>query len=681
MKTFVNILSVLLILTATSFAQKGSDFSSIEALRGHTNKVTSVTCDPSGTYLASSCEDNTIKIWEMPAGKEITTLVGHSSKVNAVSFSYDGTMMASVSKDGKLIIWKIPDGSKIKTIQAHQNGANDVEFSPKANYIVTVGNDNKGYIWDLTSNKPIASYDKHTNPIHSVSFSPDGRYVASSEGDNNIRLWRVPEGFEVTTLIDKTSTKVTAFSFSPDGSDLAAGTASGEIVIWEVPSGLYIKSLTGQSGSIISLTFGADNSLLMSASSNRTVVAYDVNSGESIATLDNNVNVNALDMSPDGTTLFAAGNDTYVHRWSTEGGGNVNVAINENTSNNTRTISDKTPPTITITEPHVTRGLKITSEEKTMYVKGTVDDESGVFEVLVNGVEAVITESGEFAAEIKLAVGENNIFVKASDTQNNIAEENFIIVRGGGQIREEDNKNNLIDQKDITYYALLIGVEKYGDPNINPLANPMRDARNLQDVLVNNYTFDKENVKLLKNPSRVEILANLQEIRNKISEKDNLLIFYAGHGYWDEEIKQGYWLPSDATKDNRANWISNGDLRDNIRGIKSAHTLLISDACFSGGIFRTRNAFSEADLAIQEVYKMPSRKGMTSGTLTEVPDESVFLQYLMKRLTNNTDKYLASQELFNSIRTAVINNSKQVPQYGEIQNAGDEGGDFIFIHK
>ena len=70
-------------------------------------------------------------------------------------------------------------------------------------------------------------------------------------------------------------------------------------------------------------------------------------------------------------------------------------------------------------------------------------------------------------------------------------------------------------------------------------------------------------------------------------------------------------------------------------------------------------------------------------TLKEVPDRSVFLDYLVKRLEQNTAPLLSSQQLFASFRTAVINNSpnQQVPQYSDIQQAGDEGGDFIFIRK
>ena len=160
---------------------------------------------------------------------------------------------------------------------------------------------------------------------------------------------------------------------------------------------------------------------------------------------------------------------------------------------------------------------------------------------------------------------------------------------------------------------------------------------------------------------------------------DNLLIFYAGHGYWDEQARQGYWWPKDAGTDDPSNWLSNSNLREQIRSIKSAHTLLISDACFSGGIFKTRGAndIMNATKDIQLLYRMPSRRAMTSGTMTEVPDKSIFLEYLTKRLKENQSKFLSAQQLFDSFRSAVINNSSVVPQDGVIAETGDEGGDFI----
>jgi hypothetical protein len=231
------------------------------------------------------------------------------------------------------------------------------------------------------------------------------------------------------------------------------------------------------------------------------------------------------------------------------------------------------------------------------------------------------------------------------------------------------------------YYALLIGVSKYVDDRLN-LDNPVKDAQKIKKLLTESYSFEPDNAIVLENPTRGDIFSALYKLRTKISVNDNLFIFYAGHGYWDEKIKQGYWWPRDADASDPSNWLSNSDLREQLRGISSAHTLLVSDACFSGGLFRTRDPnMKTASIDYQMLYKLPSRRAITSGTLTAVPDNSVFVEYFLKRLAQNTDPFLPAQQLFNNLRLAVINNSATVPQEGVIAETGDEGGDFIFLKK
>jgi hypothetical protein len=229
-------------------------------------------------------------------------------------------------------------------------------------------------------------------------------------------------------------------------------------------------------------------------------------------------------------------------------------------------------------------------------------------------------------------------------------------------------------------YALLIANENYDDSKIMDLSEPLKDATALYNVLTRQYNFDTTNVKMLKNPTKSEIIGTLHKLRSQIGASDNLLIFYAGHGIWDAEMQMGYWLPRDAHKDNPVNWLPNTDLTNYIGAIKSKHTLIIADACFSGGIFKTSRTINK-DVAIEMLYEMNSRKAITSGTLSEVPDRSVFFQFLIKNLTENPSEFISSSEIFSRMREAVINNSGTVPQFGTIQNVGDEGGDFIFIKR
>ena len=234
--------------------------------------------------------------------------------------------------------------------------------------------------------------------------------------------------------------------------------------------------------------------------------------------------------------------------------------------------------------------------------------------------------------------------------------------------------------KQRKYYALIIGVSDYIDPSLD-LAFPLNDAQKLRRVLTERYTFTPESTILLANPTRSEIINAFDELAAVIQPQDQLLVFYAGHGYWEERFAEGYWLPRDAVEDNRDRWIANSRIQTYVRGINSKHTLLISDACFSGSIFASRSPFSSEVKAAQRLYKLNSRKAITSGAKSEVPDNSVFMEYVLKYLEQNTEPFLSSSALFNMIREPVLNNSplEQVPQYGVIHGSGDEGGDFLFV--
>jgi hypothetical protein len=335
---------------------------------------------------------------------------------------------------------------------------------------------------------------------------------------------------------------------------------------------------------------------------------------------------------------------------------------------------EKTPPEIKILTPRPDSDNKIIVKESSVDVIGMANDESGINLVLVNSEDARLYPDGKFVSNVKLVPGENTIKILAIDNDGTISEDKLNI-----ECMNYSLSTKLLETG--KFYGLLIAVQNYDDPKITDLAHAVEDATSLYNTLTKYYTFDKKDLKLLTNPRFEDMVIELDKLTRAVTEKDNLLIFFAGHGVWSEQTNVGFWLPSDSKESNTANWFRNSTMRDYIGSIKSRHTLLIADACFSGSIFKSRKAFTNAPVAIEKVYELPSRKAMTSGSLSEVPDRSVFLEYLIKRLSENNKPFLSSEELFYSFKTAVINNSPNIPQFGEILNTGDEGGDFIFIRK
>ncbi len=316
----------------------------------------------------------------------------------------------------------------------------------------------------------------------------------------------------------------------------------------------------------------------------------------------------------------------------------------------------------------------VRTSESSYHIEATVNSAENIrfINLFVNGkfVKNIIPpvptiKQMAIEEEMGLTLGANQIKVEAVTVSGKKIESSLDIV---------------YDISSAKYYALVIAVQEYDDPNINDLEHPIEDATRFINTISSEYNFNKEDIKFLKNPTKADIIGTLHHMRSQVTNQDNLLIYYAGHGHWDEEMTTGYWLPRDAARDNPVNWLPNTDLTNYLNVLKTKHTLLIADACFSGGIFKSRAAFNNV-MAVEQLYKLSSRKALTSGTLSEVPDKSVFIEYLIKRLDQNTKKYLPSEQLYSSLKEAVMNNSQNIPQYGTIQNVGDEGGDFIFIRK
>lgn len=229
------------------------------------------------------------------------------------------------------------------------------------------------------------------------------------------------------------------------------------------------------------------------------------------------------------------------------------------------------------------------------------------------------------------------------------------------------------------YYALVIGNEAY--QNFTPLRSPLADANAMASVLGRDYGFI---VRSLHNATRYEMLSALSRLRREATENDHVLIYYAGHGYLDEETSRGYWLPVDAERDNVANWVSTNDVTDVLAGLQARHALILADSCFSGSLLRSDPTveIDERQSLLRKLASRRSRSIMTSGGLEPVIDNgagkhSIFAAALLKALSSNRQPIEAGR-LFVEIRDRVALNAAQTPQYAPLRNAGHDGGDFIF---
>src|SRR5215510_7208670 len=101
------------------------------------------------------------------------------------------------------------------------------------------------------------------------------------------------------------------------------------------------------------------------------------------------------------------------------------------------------------------------------------------------------------------------------------------------------------------YHALLIGINAYQNPGFAPtLSTPVNDVRVMRQLLEKEYGFSDVTVLRDSEATRSGILRAMAKLReSNLTESDNVLLYYAGHGSQERDTKEGFWIPVDATPD------------------------------------------------------------------------------------------------------------------------------------
>lgn len=253
-----------------------------------------------------------------------------------------------------------------------------------------------------------------------------------------------------------------------------------------------------------------------------------------------------------------------------------------------------------------------------------------------------------------------------------------------------ENSQSEVTVSHGSYYALVIGVKNY--KNFTRLETPLNDAKEVAATLREQYGFQTQ---VLLDATRDQILDALGDYRSTLTEDDSLLIYYAGHGYYDQASDVAYWYPVEAGKNSPARWINATEITGQARAVPARHVLVIADSCYSGMISEAR--FDLPTLGVpraryeylKQMIQRKSRRVMSSGGNEPVadndpsghsPGHSVFANALLQGLREfQADEYSA-EELFDQyIRVQVAGQSSQVPGYTGIRNSDHEGGDFVFF--
>jgi len=355
------------------------------------------------------------------------------------------------------------------------------------------------------------------------------------------------------------------------------------------------------------------------------------------------------------------------------------------------------PPSIQIIDPPIvltrdTATVKVRSGVGSRPVVGRVSAPAGLLSFTANDVPQEIDGEGYFKTSVDLGAGKTRVTMVAVDHQGKRAALEFFLEPDAAVTKPVATAPPKLSGQSLglgKYYALVIGNQKY--EKLAKLNTPEADATEIAALLKDRYGFT---VTLLLNATRWQIMEELNRLRAVVTEKDNLLVYYAGHGQIDRVNSLANWLPIDADPTSTANWIANSTLTETWNTMSAKHILVVADSCYSGAM--TRSSMGQLQPGLSEDERMvqlkalavsPSRTVLTSGGVSPVMDggggkHSIFAQNFINILSENQD-FLLGRQLSDVLSARVLKvaqglNFEQRPEYAPIRFAGGESGDFIF---
>jgi hypothetical protein len=245
-----------------------------------------------------------------------------------------------------------------------------------------------------------------------------------------------------------------------------------------------------------------------------------------------------------------------------------------------------------------------------------------------------------------------------------------------------------------TTYALLFATDHYD--SWPALSNPIQDAQALQAVLRDTYGVQTE---VVPDPSADDIIKTLlRYISRSYAENAQLIVFFAGHGYYAEDVGVGYLATRDsrlpANDPTRRSLLSFDDIKRYVGRIPAKHVLLLMDSCFSGALDpkvadsgtrddRVNSLYAPRPLAqvITLQMKYPTRRYITSGGKEYVPDgrpgeHSPFTRALLQTLVHDADEhgYTRWRDL-----QAGLEAVQPTPHWDKLDERDDLNGDIILL--
>ncbi|XP_035535121.1 apoptotic protease-activating factor 1 isoform X2 [Morone saxatilis] len=344
--------------------------SSQNTMFGHFEPVNHCCFSPDDTYVSTSSNDGTIKLfrvstaneWKTINVKDMFTESDEDVLVKCSTWTADGKRIICAARNA-VLVFDVETSEMLLEIKT--NRLSTVQYChacPTSNLLAIAFSNYAVELWDLESNKKMADCSGHLSWVQRVQFSPDGSQLLSCSDDQTVRLWepkkvhtssavhlkrdsdvlfsdeeiilsaadncnrlQVRDGRSGSVLFqsEEKSSRIRCTCMFRQPSAVVLGQEDGTVQVLEVPSGKLLATLPGHTKTVLHCQFSQNGQTLITSSEDTTIRVWKWQSGECKVLQGHKEQVRCFSLlsnSPAETRLLSWSFDGTVKMWDIESG-------------------------------------------------------------------------------------------------------------------------------------------------------------------------------------------------------------------------------------------------------------------------------------------------------------------------------------------------------------------------
>ncbi len=260
-----------------------------------------------------------VGVWNLTRRRRTMDIAAHGRRVMNMALSGDGTLLATASMDRTAKIWRLSDGELVTVFRGHHATVAGIAFLNNE-HVISTGADRAIFVWNANDGTVTAELRGGGEDAYSLAVSPDSASIVTGSWAGRVRLWaRNTEDVRTLRIPQPSYEQFPASDagVSPDGSLVASAAGRSQVCLWDARTGEHLEAMqTGRSDFTTCVVFGRNGSRIYAGDAGGHIIVFDTNTRRRLlAFAAHGSAVRGLDVSPDGTRLVSASEDSTIRFW------------------------------------------------------------------------------------------------------------------------------------------------------------------------------------------------------------------------------------------------------------------------------------------------------------------------------------------------------------------------------